>query len=310
MRCLVVLLCILMGLSFTREAYAWKGSEAAWEKCDSNDPVRAIEGCTAIFLNEEDPLKGGTSLFQRASAYETLNKLDLAIADFTYLIEVNAEWAGIYFDAFYYRGMLHKKKGEREKAITDFTREIERSLARALVLIERGILYTEVADYERAVADYGAAIEAARKDNNADELSRAYLMRGVAYAKTNKPADQVLAEYSESLKANPNAFHTLQIRGEFFIEHGKYDEAIEDLTTAIRLTEPFADNFGSRARAYLSKGNLPKALEDANEAVRLEPAVSDLRMLRAYIYKLMGQKEKAVDENNLAAALKAKEDTR
>jgi tetratricopeptide (TPR) repeat protein len=120
----------------------------------------------------------------------------------------------------------------------------------------------------------------------------------------------VLAEYAESLKADPNAFHTYLIRGEFFIEHGKYDEAIEDLTTAFRLTKPFAGSFGSRARAYLAKGNLPKALEDANQAVRLKPAGSALRILRAEIYDGMGQKEKAVEENNLAAALKAKEDTR
>ena len=77
--------------------------------------------------------------------------------------------------AYYSRGMAHFEKGEYDRAIADYGKAIELGLDGAVIYDNRGDAYFNKQEYDRAIEDYGRAIEI---DPN---LASAYNGRGFAY---------------------------------------------------------------------------------------------------------------------------------
>ena len=61
------------------------------------------------------------------------------------------------------------------------------------------------------------------------------------------------------------------IRGNAYLDKGKYDRAITDYNKAIELNPNFTLAYMNRGFVYLRKGNYDHAIEDGNKAVELKP---------------------------------------
>src|SRR5581483_4022016 len=80
----------------------------------------------------------------------------------------------------------------------------------------------------------------------------------------------------------------LERRGRSLTEAGKYQEAIAELSEAIRLKPDFARAYNARGYAYLLKRDYQHAQDDFNEAIRLMPDYGNAYRNRAATRKAMG----------------------
>ena len=76
--------------------------------------------------------------------------------------------------------------------------------------------------------------------------------------------------YTDKIRANEKDRWAWVCRGAAWSKKEEYDNAIKDLTEAIRL-DPQAGTFDGRGIAWLAKKDYGKAIEDYTEAIRLDP---------------------------------------
>jgi len=108
------------------------------------------------------------ALVNRGSAYSEKGEFDLAIADCTKAIEIDAENIFAYYNrsiAFLRRGDSYKAqtndklaKADWEQAIKDCSQIIDSGLENSFVLLHRGLAYQNLKNYEAAADDFNRAM--------------------------------------------------------------------------------------------------------------------------------------------------------
>ena len=92
----------------------------------------------------------------------------------------------------------------------------------------RGLVWEEKEEYDKAIADFDEAIRLDPKD------AEAYNDRGEAwYAKDD--LDKAIADYDEAIRLDPDFAEAYRNRGLLLRRDGEYDKAIADFNEAIRL---------------------------------------------------------------------------
>ena len=79
-------------------------------------------------------------------------------------------------------------------------------------------------------------------------------------------------------------------RGRALTASGKYDEAIAELTEAIRLQPDLARAYNGRGYVYLLKRDFQHALADFDDAIRLDPNYANAIANRATALRGLGKK--------------------
>lgn len=123
-------------------------------------------------------------------------------------------------------------------------------------------------DNARVISGCTIAIESGKWSGSG--LKWAYISRGIAYYRTGE-YDRAIADFSESLKLDPEDAYARNLRGAAHNESGQYKRAIPDLDEAIRLNANYADAYHNRGIAYGELGDYDRAITEFNEALRLEP---------------------------------------
>jgi Flp pilus assembly protein TadD len=80
-----------------------------------------------------------------------------------------------------------------------------------------------------------------------------------------------------------------EVRGRALTAEGKYDEAIAELTEAIRLQPDLARAYNARGYVYLLRRDNPHALADFDEAIRLSPGYTNAIQNREIVVKRMNK---------------------
>lgn len=135
-------------------------------------------------------------------------------------------------------------------------------------LLVKAAANLELGEPEQAIAATTDII--ARKP--ATGLAEAYATRGDALYRTGKYAE-AREDYSEALKLNAKdrSSYAGRARSQFHLK--KYDDAIADSTQAIFADATNADLYMLRAQSYEKQGKLDKALKDYDNAVGFKPSV-------------------------------------
>lgn len=158
--------------------------------------------------------------------------------------------------------------GNPDLAIQHCTRAIESGkfsgepLSR--LYFNRGIEAAAKGDFDRAIADYDAALKLNPK--SADT----YFNRGNAWAHKGDP-DRAIADYDTAIKLDPKEPAAYGGRAVEWAVKGDYARAIADYDTAIKLDPKSSSALLGRGRARFYGGDFQRAALDMEQAMQAEP---------------------------------------
>lgn len=160
----------------------------------------------------------------RGDAWFNKGDLDRALADFDLAIKYNPKLATAYGN----RGFLYYRKRDAAHAIADFTTEIKLE-PNVLAYINRGNVYRDTEQLDRAAADYGEAARIAPTD------ARGWRNRGMIrlFQGDNKGG---IADYDKALQYDPNDAYSWNNRGQAKLRLGDRKGAAADLRKALALS--------------------------------------------------------------------------
>jgi tetratricopeptide (TPR) repeat protein len=193
------------------------------------------------------------------------------------------------------------------RTVSACTRMLQRrdlqAAERGFALNNRGFFHQQLEQYDRAIADFDAAIEA---DPNGTAVDKVYNNRGNSLRFKGEHAKAV-ADFDKALALAPaqppsRKAIVLNNRAATLREMGDLDRALKGFDEAIAL-EKLAPFYSARGLAWRAKGDLGRAREDFSEAIRLNPKLVSSHVGRGLVYEAQGDREKAVADFRTAIAL-------
>jgi tetratricopeptide (TPR) repeat protein len=170
--------------------------------------------------------ESGALFFRRATAMIQLGKLAAAEDDISKAIALSPDYA----DAWRVRGDIAARDFRGENAIEYYSKSLTLDDSDGRVYLGRAVVYRDLNQIDRALADIEEAIELGEDD-------RAW---------------------------------TFHLRGMCYLDLEKFDRAIADLTTAIKMGETEAQVFILRAEAFRAVGRNEEAAQDEQTAEKME----------------------------------------
>ncbi|HTS40961.1 MAG TPA: tetratricopeptide repeat protein [Xanthobacteraceae bacterium] len=132
-------------------------------KDDSFSPRLRIDGCTATILSDRYSGRELAAIYyHRGIAYAKKGQYDRAISDFDHAIRLDPD--STY--AFNNRGAAYARMGRFDVAIADFDEAIRINPSYATTYNNRGIAYAKKGQYERAIEDFDQAIRLDPNDSS------------------------------------------------------------------------------------------------------------------------------------------------
>jgi lipoprotein NlpI len=194
------------------------------------------------------------------------------------------------------RGLAYEDVADLDRATDDFTEAIRVDPNYADAFYHRGEAWLNARDFDRAIADYNEAIRLDPKH------AKAFNGRGVAWWRKGN-LDRAIADYGDAIRLDPNYAAAYKNRGTAWYFQGDYDRAIADCTEAIRLDPKNADAYNVRGTAWRNKWDLERALADYTEAISRAKNTSDLYHIRGITNLYAGLLPAALADLNRAAEL-------
>lgn len=168
--------------------------------------------------------------------------------------------------------------GRPEQAVVAFTRAIEGGSldpdSLALAHNNRGVAYSELGDFDRAIADYERALQLRPGDpKSVRNLRIAHTRRGLAAARAGE-VDRALGDLTRAIELEPEHPTAYVRRAELRLERGEVEAAIGDLETAARLApdNKEARTQLDRARSLLAARSTATAKAEGAPSPSARPA--------------------------------------
>lgn len=203
---------------------------------------------------------------------------------------------------FYIRkGDAAVKAKRKAEAVSFYSRALKKAdqSFNFIILIKRANVYSNMGLYDKAIADYSAAI---KLKPNANVV--AYHNRALCYLKMKK-IDKAIADQSKIIELRPKTALFWNNRGLSYIKKGEYDKAIADLDRALKLDSTKPLYYYNRANAYFSKKEFPAAIDNYNRAVRRFPRWADAYYYRSLSKAAMKNYNQALSDINRAIQINA-----
>ncbi|MBS1515442.1 MAG: tetratricopeptide repeat protein [Bacteroidetes bacterium] len=200
-------------------------------------------------------------------------------------------------ELYKFRGDVYDDSGDKNKALADYGKAIEFKPDDADAYYNRGILYYNSGEKDKALADYNKAIEL--KPDDAD----AHYNRGLLYVSLEK-TNEAFWDFSKAIEMKSDYSEAYNNRGILYKNSGEEDKALADYNKAIELKPDYATAYNNRGILYYNSGEKDKALADYNKAIELKPDFSEAYNNRGLLYYNSGEKDKALADYNKAIELK------
>jgi len=230
------------------------------------------------------PTEGGSeqdadALDLLAEAYEAVSDTPRAVAALRQAIVTAPDQAHLYVD-FADLCLVHNSF---QVGIDMVNAGLTRLPKSAALYLARGILYTQMGQYDRSEADF------ARAEQLDPAMGPGAAARGMAELQRNN-LDNAEATIRARLRSNPNEPFLHYLLAETLLKTGaavgtpRFDEAVKSAQKAIRLQPEFTLARDVLSRLYLQQNKLDEAIEQSRLAFEEDP--TDQTALYHYILAL------------------------
>ena len=139
---------------------------------------------------------------------------------------------------------------DSDKRIAEYSAIIEKDPNNAEAYQNRGKVYLEKKEYEKAAADFQNAIQ---KD---PERLEALYDKASAFIEMDE-WDKAMSDLNRYISApsNEKSFKALERRGYVYLRKGEYDKAIEECNKAINLNPGYFPAMTTKGKAQKAKAN-------------------------------------------------------
>ena len=188
-------------------------------------------------------------------------------------------------DDWYYRGLAEYNKGDYEKALFSWTKEIELDPKYSSAYTNRSSIYINLKQYEKAIDDATKAIELDPKN------AVAYTNRSGAYAYL-KQYEKAIDDATKAIELDPKNAVAYTNRSGAYAYLKQYEKAIDDAAKAIELNPKNTGVYSNLFELQLVTGDYNNSLELVNEILSSASDIKD-RVICLYfkciIYKLLNK---------------------
>jgi len=115
--------------------------------------------------------------------------------------------------------------------------------------------------------------------------------------------DPEFLDIEERLQREPDRPRHVLRRGDLFLKHRAYEQAIADYSRAIRLDPREPEGFRKRALAYRLMGDFEQAIRDGSTLIELSPRDPTAYLQRGYSYHQIGDYDRAIADYSKAIRL-------
>ena len=215
---------------------------------------------------------------------------------------LNGEWSWVIFSSRHetVEGWINRRDViPFEKALEFFNKGLGRNPNAEFYTI-RGTIWMEKQDYDKAIADFNAAIRLEPKSANAHSA------RNLARHKRGD-FDKAIVNYGQPIRLDPKHAVSFYNRGLARHKRGEFDKAIADFDQAIRFDPKHANAYSARGVAWQNKGEFVRSIADFGEAIRIDPQQAAFHGNRGIAWYKQGQYDKASADWNAAIRLDPKD---
>jgi protein O-mannosyl-transferase len=157
------------------------------------------------------------------------------------------------------RGVIYKQEGDIQKALSDYNQAIKINPDYAEPLNNRGVIYKQEGDIQKALSDYNQAIKI-----NPD-YADSYYNRGNLYWQQGN-LTQALSDYGRVIKINPRYVQAYNNRGVIYYRQGNLIQSVSDCSRAIEINVNYWPAYYNRALAYFAAKEYNLAWADVHKA--------------------------------------------
>lgn len=175
-----------------------------------------------------------------------MNDLKRLIA--TYISHVYHNW-----------GVTFVERGRSREAVKLCTKSISLNPNVADTYLQRGIAYTQLCDYDRALVDFDMALEF--PPHRGPQRAEILIRRGLAFYYAGDIAEAI-SDFNMALYYQPRHSMSYVYRGMVEMASRNLTAAISDFTQAIHYSPENYIAYRHRGDAYVKTGNLRQALRD------------------------------------------------
>lgn len=185
-------------------------------------------------------------------------------------------------DAFYARGLVYELRfrdglnpNDKVSAIADYTKALELNPRNGVALYSKTYmrkLSIKPTEFSTLLPEYTNAIEYLKANGNSVYLARAYFFRSDTHISL-KQWNEAVSDLTMAIKIRPNYLAAFNRRAEIFVnrtDKTDLEAAIADYTEIIKI-KPEANIYAKRAVIYEKKGETGKAVSDWRAALALDP---------------------------------------
>ncbi|OIO41231.1 hypothetical protein AUJ10_01155 [Candidatus Pacearchaeota archaeon CG1_02_31_27] len=219
---------------------------------------------------------------------------ELKIEAYNRAIEINPYFTRAYFN----RGIIYYNLNNYEKAIDDLTKVLKFESENIRAYYFRGLAYNYLGKYKNAIDDLNKAIELN------PVFLEAYDKRGLIYYYRIKDLQKAINDFTMIINLDPELALAYYNRGIIYLDLNCLDKAFEDVTKYIEIKETDSKGFFIRSLMFIKRGDFEKAVEDINKAIKLGPINYQYYVLKGDInYFVKGDYKAAIDDYKQAINL-------
>ncbi|AFY35512.1 serine protease [Calothrix sp. PCC 7507] len=210
----------------------------------------------------------------RGDVLRELGRNEEAITSYSRAVEANSQWGTVKAaDVYLTRGNLYTDQANYQRAITDYDQVIRLNAKSAVAYALRGLAYQRQGNNKAALSDFN---QAARIDPN---NAIAYFARGLSYH-TQGDYQGALAAYEKATTLDAKLLAAVNNLGLIKYELQDMEGAIRQFQAAVNIDSKSAEPQLALATALYVKGDRDRGLELAQAALRLDKRFANIDFLK------------------------------